>query len=179
MRIKDAQTSQEMLALQLHKAVKFTHRLRHVEKDEGKTKKTKGISPYHGQGRLLNLLKDGESFSIAELVEQLDIRPSSASELISKLEQNGLVSRSACDEDKRVTLIKITEKGKALLSDNSENKAAYFTDMFSGLTPEEQEQLSELLTKLVSSLKEKGEARGIEMKGPGRHHKMHHRHRGY
>ena len=47
------------------------------------------------------------------LVEELDISPAAVSELVSKLEKDEYVTREVDQSDKRATLIKLTDLGKA------------------------------------------------------------------
>lgn len=174
MKIKNAATQQEKLAVQFHKIDNLFHRLRRVEKTEEKAEK---VSVHRGQGRVLALLNREGDLTLGQLVELLDVRPSSAGEVVGKLEQNGFVTRAASEDDKRVAIISITSKGKGILDRTGETNSTYFEEMFSGLTADEQVQLSELLDKLVNSLKEKGEAKGIEIGDSSRRRKTRHAHR--
>lgn len=177
MKIKNAVTQQEKLAVQFHKITNLMHRLHRVDKRNESVEKAEKVSIHRGQGRVLALLNSKGDLSIAQLVEELDIRPSSAGELVSKLEQNGFVTRGASEDDKRLAIISITDKGKEILDQTGANNAEYFEDMFSGLTEKEQEELSALLDKLVTSLKAKGEAKGIEIGDSSRRRKTRHAHR--
>jgi len=109
----------------------------------------------HAQGRLLGLVYDCDGLSLSAIVDQMDIRPSSASELVSKLEQQGYVRRETNADDKRVTNIFITEAGRAHYESFASVRADRSAELFGGLTAEEQQELSALLDKLAASLKEK------------------------
>lgn len=177
MKINEANSVEEKLAMQLHRIDRFFKRLHHHDSctiQEGEAEK---MSLHRGQGRVLALLNKEGSLSIAEIVEHLDVRPSSGGELISKLEQNGFVSRKTSQDDKRVAIISMTNKGAEVFEKTDTNKEAYFVEMFSGLNEEEKERLSTLLDKLMLSLKEKGEAKGIKMGKRGRHCKNGRAHR--
>jgi DNA-binding MarR family transcriptional regulator len=106
------------------------------------------------QAILLKVLLEKEKLTNKDIVEILDIRPSSAGELVKKLEKNEYIKREINSEDKRVYNIFLTEKGKkkAQIITNSRNKKV--EEIFKGLTKDEQEQLSELLEKLISSFKD-------------------------
>ena len=109
----------------------------------------------HAQGRLLRLLNEHDGLSLSEIVDQLDVRPSSASELVSKLEQQGYVRRETNADDKRVTNIFITDGGRQHYLDFATARSDRSAEIFEALSDEEQKQLSELLGKLLTSLKEK------------------------
>ena len=83
-----------------------------------------------------------------ELTEELKIRPSSVSETISKLEHDGYVKRKVDPDDKRATLITLTEVGEARAAELADERGARLSKAFEPLTDEEKEQLILLLEKL-------------------------------
>ena len=83
-----------------------------------------------------------------ELTEELKIRPSSVSETISKLEHDGYVKRTVDPDDKRATLITLTEVGEARAAELADERGAKLSKAFEPLTDEEKEQLILLLEKL-------------------------------
>ncbi|WPC17273.1 MarR family winged helix-turn-helix transcriptional regulator [Pediococcus inopinatus] len=112
-------------------------------------------SNVRGQQRVLQLLFDKESLTNSQIVEELDIRPSSASVLVGKLEENGLVKKTESSDDKRVTFISLTEEGR-----QSIKKVHKFTDDLSDsllavLSDDEKKQLKDILTKLNADLDKK------------------------
>ncbi len=111
----------------------------------------------HGKGRafvrerLLGVIGSYENgVKQKELVEELHINPSSVSELIVKLEDDGYVKRIVDPDDKRSTLISRTELGAARAAELSDERAAMFAGVFSNLTDVEKEQLLALLEKLTA-----------------------------
>jgi len=109
----------------------------------------------HAQARLLKFVQDHDGCSLSEIVEELDVRPSSASELVSKLEQQGYVRRETNATDKRVTNIFITDAGRQHYATFAAARAKRDEEFFNGLSVEDQKELSDLLEKLSASLKEK------------------------
>lgn len=95
-----------------------------------------------GQERILRKLANGPILQ-KDLQEAMEVRPGSISEIVSKLEEKGLVNRSRAEEDARAVSISLTEKGKERLSKLEQQK-----DLFSSLNDDEKNQLKELLTKL-------------------------------
>lgn len=118
-----------------------------------------GMPPRNqGRGRMLGVLSDHGAMSQTQLAQRLDIRPQSLSELLSKAEAEGFVERRQSDEDKRQTIVSITEAGKsrvALFRDAHRKRAEEFC---SPLTAEEKQTLLALLGKLI----EAREADGID-----------------
>ena len=84
------------------------------------------------------------------LTEELRINPSSVSEMISKLQNDGYVMRTVDPDDKRATLIVLTELGEARAAEIADERQARFAGLFSALTEEEKEQLVALLEKLTT-----------------------------
>jgi DNA-binding MarR family transcriptional regulator len=79
-------------------------------------------SPHRGQGRILAMLKIKPEISQRELTYLLNMSKQSLTELISKLEKNGCITREKSTDDKRVMTIKLTEKG-AKAADNVSDDA--------------------------------------------------------
>ena len=84
------------------------------------------------------------------LTEELRINPSSVSEMISKLENDGYVRRTVDPTDKRATLITLTELREARNAELQDEKTARLNKAFGNLTDDEKEQLIALLEKLTA-----------------------------
>ena len=84
------------------------------------------------------------------LVEELDISPAAVSELVSKLEKDEYVTREVDQSDKRATLIKLTDLGKARAAELADERNERFSKAFTALTDKEKEQLLKLLEKLTA-----------------------------
>ena len=84
------------------------------------------------------------------LVEELDISPAAVSELVSKLEKDEYVKREADPGDKRATIIKLTDLGKARAAELADERNERFSKAFTALTDKEKEQLLKLLEKLTA-----------------------------
>lgn len=64
-------------------------------------------------GRMLLTLQANDGASPAELCEFMDVRPSSMSELLSRMEENGLIKRVGDENDRRATKVHLSETGEA------------------------------------------------------------------
>jgi DNA-binding MarR family transcriptional regulator len=129
----------------LHQAHSIDHQTTHEQAEE------KGFN-FRGQGRLINFLYQNDGIPLKDIVLELDIRPSSASELVAKLEKRGLATRTINDGDKRVVNVFLTQTGKELAQKIAERHDSHMQEYFVGLSTAEQEQLSELLSKMNASL---------------------------
>lgn len=103
--------------------------------------------PTRGQGRILAVLKMQDGVSTKDLSYLLGIRVSSLNELLAKLEKNGYIIREPSTADKRIMLVRLTEKGK-----DERQQEADTGDYFSCLTGEEQKKLEEYLDRVIATL---------------------------
>ncbi|MDR2616198.1 MAG: MarR family transcriptional regulator [Endomicrobium sp.] len=101
-------------------------------------------NPVRGQGRILTLLKKQDGISTKDMSFLLDIRISSLNDLLSKLEKSGYITRKPSPEDKRVMLVKLTQKGKS-----EKSKKSTAPDIFGCLSEKERENLGKYLDKVI------------------------------
>lgn len=118
----------------------------------------RGGKHFSSQQRVLGILKkhNGE-MTTSQLAEELDIRPSSVSELIKKLEKSGFVTRKKDEKDKRVTLIHLTVSGVTASEEKSDKIGDFSEIFFNSLAEEEQAELNRLLEKLLTNSKDQRE----------------------
>lgn len=102
-----------------------------------------------GQGRIIAILQLRDDISTKDLSYLLGVRTSSLNELLAKLEKNGYVSREPSEQDKRVMLVKLTEKGK----NEKVPEPSDFDDIFSCLSGDEQDIFGEYLDRLITALR--------------------------
>lgn len=103
-------------------------------------------SELRGQGRVLRYLWKQDGISQTDLLALMDVRPSSLSELLNKMEEKGHIERKEAKDDKRVRLIYLSETGRNLAKNMS--KSAKAEKIFGDLNDEEKETLLSLLKKL-------------------------------
>ena len=98
------------------------------------------------QDRIIALLdENGGTLAQKSLQKLLDVKPGSISEILSKMEEKGLIERIRDEEDKRACLIKLNANV------TKEEKKDSFFDV---LNDEEKEQMKSLLKKVLDSKKE-------------------------
>ncbi|MBR2669980.1 MAG: MarR family transcriptional regulator [Solobacterium sp.] len=97
------------------------------------------------QDKIVRILyENGGTMGQKALQELLHVQPGSISEILSKMEEKGLVTRAKTDTDKRAALISLVN------ADNPQNPESV---SFDALSEEEQETLKSLLKKLLASWK--------------------------
>ncbi len=107
------------------------------------------------QGLLVELWKQ-DGLTNAEIAELLDIKPSSVTAQVKNLEEAELVTRIADENDKRVSRVFLTEKGREAKEKRSETRDNVSSEIFDNLTEDEQATLATLLDKLVKSNADSG-----------------------
>ena len=103
-------------------------------------------------GRLLDCAAKNPGVSSRELCEFLDVRPSSLSEMLSRAEADGFITRIVDEADRRIQRISLSAKGQKAVNDmeNARNQEAQ--KMTSALTEEEKEQFCLLCEKLSAHM---------------------------
>lgn len=104
-----------------------------------------------GRGRMLAALNDNGAMSQSQLAARLNIRPQSLSELLAKAESEGFVERRQSEEDKRQTIVSITDAGRARVAGFRDAHRRRAEEFCSALSDEEKDTLKDILEKLISS----------------------------
>ncbi|MDO4356603.1 MAG: MarR family transcriptional regulator [Clostridia bacterium] len=107
--------------------------------------------PLQGQSRLLVLLLEHDGVTQRELQDLANVRSASLSEALCKLENDGLISRCKCENDRRNIRIRLTESGLEEARRCRRRQHDDAVKLFSVLSDEERRQLLVLLTKLHDS----------------------------
>jgi DNA-binding MarR family transcriptional regulator len=109
------------------------------------------------QGTALRRLEPGKPVPMSSLADLLFCDASNITGIVDKLEARGLIERQASPDDRRVKMLAVTAQGAELrrrfLARSSEPPAAV-----SGMPPEDQRQLAEILARMVE---------GYTAAGPG------------
>jgi len=117
---------------------------------------TNFLKPYGLTPAKLNILylareiggKEGASQS--QISSGLVVSAANITRLIDSLEKIGLLKRFASADDRRVNLIKITDKGRSLLDEVLPKYADFITNVFSSFSKKEKETFLFLIRKTVN-----------------------------
>lgn len=113
-----------------------------------------------GRGRVLALLKQKDGVSTKDMATIMGIRVSSLNEVLGKMEKEGYVERTPSPDDRRVMLVWLTDKGKAIqLPDQNLPQV-----LFGALNQGAQNQLCMYFEQMISSLQNELEEEGEAMK---------------
>ena len=97
---------------------------------------------------LRRLTEAGESLPLGQLADRLACVKSNVTQLIDRLEADGLVSRAADPNDRRSRLAVLTDAGRKAHEKGSQIQQQAEEELFSALTAEESATLHRLLDKL-------------------------------
>jgi DNA-binding MarR family transcriptional regulator len=87
-----------------------------------------------------------------DIADYLAITPPSATSLVDTLTRLGMVRRVLDKEDRRIIRIVITPKGTRYLKESFEKIEGKIKEKLGILTPKEQEDLANILSKIIESL---------------------------
>lgn len=95
--------------------------------------------------------------TMSEIANDLDITVATLTKAITKLAQKGYVERRRTEEDRRVVLISLTEKGKKVYRIHNIYHSKMIRITFGGMTEQEKDVLGKALQKLNEFFKKEAE----------------------
>lgn len=108
--------------------------------------------PMQGKSRLLVILNRNEDgITQRDLLDQVNIRSASLSETLCKMEKDGLITRSKCENDRRNVRICLTDAGREEAKICTRRQHDDAVELFSVLSLDERVQLLDMLTRLHDS----------------------------
>jgi DNA-binding MarR family transcriptional regulator len=108
----------------------------------------KGAHGGHGGHHILGIILEEDGIRTSELAEKLDIRPSSVSEAVSKLEEAGFAARKKDENDSRSVRIYATEKAKDSYSSHNEAHKSLNSKLLARLDDGEAEAFAKTCAKI-------------------------------
>jgi len=87
--------------------------------------------------------------SIGAVAATLAIDPSTASRLVDQRVNDGLLERSPDQEDRRRTVLRLTDAGRALLTELATSRIRMLTEVTAGWSPTDLRTLEQLLHRLA------------------------------
>ncbi len=107
---------------------------------------------YLGQEMVLQNLWQEDRLTQSELAERIGVQIQTINKMIRRMEKAGLVTKHADEEDRRVSRIHLTPKGRELQPVTEDVWAQLEQETLANLTIEEQYILRRLLHKLEENL---------------------------
>lgn len=100
----------------------------------------------------LKFLAKETNVTLGRISEYLDIKPSSVTQIIKKLEKAGTVLREKSPKDSRVTVVKITDKGRESLKTHGSIGNTLKDVLFKDFSDSELEYLDQYLERMVNNI---------------------------
>jgi DNA-binding MarR family transcriptional regulator len=97
---------------------------------------------------LHQLTEAGDSLPLGQLADRLSCVKSNVTQLVDRLEADGLVNRTGDPNDRRSRLAVLTDAGRSAFAKGTEIRVQAERELFGVLTPQETETLHQLLGKL-------------------------------
>jgi DNA-binding MarR family transcriptional regulator len=108
--------------------------------------------------RALDVIGDADGVRVGELADRIGIDETTATRLVDRLEAAGLAERRSATDDRRVTLVGLTEPGLALVKEVARRRQRFFCDVLAALEPDERAELVRLTRKAAGALRDRSEA---------------------
>lgn len=101
---------------------------------------------------LLYLIKDGD-LTIGELSQKMFLACSTVTDLLDRMERNGLVRRVKDERDRRIVRIQVLDKGRKVKEGVLERRRQFLMDIFIDFDNEEIAALDQHFKKLNDTMK--------------------------
>lgn len=104
------------------------------------------------QWLLMRHLKRSGGSTIGQLADRLDVRASTMSQMLDRLEKQEYLVRLQDPADARVKLIRLTAEGERVIQQTEKHWLDSLAEPFSKLEPEERQQLAHLMQRLADQI---------------------------
>jgi DNA-binding MarR family transcriptional regulator len=86
---------------------------------------------------VLSVVEADGPLPMSHLAEMLDVSVASATGIVDRMEERGLVERGRSETDRRIVLVHVTEAGSAIFRDLTEHRRRKLTDLLGRLGDDE------------------------------------------
>ncbi len=113
------------------------------------------ITPPQFDALLILKSNKGEDLTIGELGERMYLACSTATDLIDRMERNGLVERTRDANDRRVIRLRVLEKGHQMVEEVLAARKRYLAEVLQDVPQEDIQAMIRSMTQLDQLLREK------------------------
>ncbi len=123
----------------------------------------KHIGHFQGGGQIIAVLgQHGNQFYQNELAKQVHVRPSSLSQVLSRLEQDQLITRKRDPQDRRQIVVSLSKKGQAKNQELEAEREEFVDALLDRLSIDDCKELIRIGSLMVSGLQDKYQKDGGE-----------------
>ncbi len=118
----------------------------------------KGIDAFSGeQGKILFVLWQKDKITQKELATEIGLAKNTITVMLEKMEKNNLIRRITDENDKRKSLVILTDYAKSLKKSFDEISDEMLRKVYKGFSEEEIDKYEGYLHRIIRNLKEKEE----------------------
>jgi len=110
----------------------------------------------HRMWRIMVILREQDHQSVHDLAAFGGFDRSTVSKIVDATEERGLVARKIDTTDRRRSTVSLTEKGNAMIEKAAPDILKLFDAYFANFSPQEVEQLMEMVIKLKTAVQTHG-----------------------
>lgn len=111
-----------------------------------------GIEISGGQGRILFVLWKTDNLTIGEISEKISLAKNTVSVVINGMVNKGIVERNINPENRRQTIVSLTEYAKSLQAKYEVVSQQMNTLFYQGFSEKEQNQFEQYLARILATL---------------------------
>lgn len=111
-----------------------------------------GIEISGGQGRILFVLWKTDNLTISEISEKTSLAKNTVSVVINGMVNKGIVERNINPENRRQTIVSLTEYAKSLQAKYEVVSQQMNTLFYQGFSEKEQKQFEQYLARILATL---------------------------
>ena len=115
-------------------------------------KRFDGMGLHRGQPPLIMELYKHDGMTHSELSKKMEVTPATVTNMVKRMERDGLVVRRRVDEDERISRVYLTDEGKAMREKIMENIKSIESDIFEGFSEEEIKLFNSFMKRITKNL---------------------------
>ncbi len=100
------------------------------------------------------LLYKQKEVNMSEIAEYIHVPLNTATGIVGRMEKSGLIERTRSEQDKRIVLIRFTDRGMTQFQRLISELMGYVAKILSSFTPEEMKLMESMMTKVRDVLKQ-------------------------
>ena len=98
--------------------------------------------------------KNGDSVPQRELMNMFELKAGSLSEVLTKIERDGLIERTLDPQDRRQRIVRLTEEGHAQAMLEQQSRESFRAQALSCFNEDERTQLEDMLARVTAHWKD-------------------------
>jgi DNA-binding MarR family transcriptional regulator len=101
---------------------------------------------------VLRCVEEAGELTLGDVARECVMAPAAAGRQVKALEEDGFLQRKACNDDGRVTVVRLTREGRAVYRRIVDFRASYMSEVLSGWSARDRAALARLVNRLVDDL---------------------------